>query len=82
MLQGNRNGVVHLPFLLQVCGGSGGGDVKLSHQWPWPSGPAHPVTATVQTTVVSHPWSSCLSPHCPLGVNQSIPEKSVSRQSN
>lgn len=27
----NRDGVIHLHFLLWFCGGSGGGDTKLSH---------------------------------------------------
>lgn len=27
----NRDGVIHLCFLLWFCGGSGGGDTKLSH---------------------------------------------------
>lgn len=31
MLVTDRDGVIHLPFLLQFCGGSGGGDIKLSH---------------------------------------------------
>lgn len=75
------NGVIHLPFPLWFCGGSRGGDIKLSHQWLciWacPPVPAGPVPVAIQLTAVPKPWSSTLSPSLPLG-GESIRSRRVS----